>query len=290
MKRQGANVKRLASDRKRFRKLIRDLAERKISERRFGERVLEIGKSFLGAPYRAGLLETKRTEHLVINLRAFDCVTFVETVVALARSVKLRQDSFGTFKRSLRKIRYREGRLQGYPSRLHYFSEWIYDNQKKRVVRDITAELGGRSRRKPLAFMTTHPDLYPRLRSKPVLRKMKTIERRISRRSHFFIPKKAVRRLEDRIREGDLIAVTTDLEGLDVLHVGFAARVRNRIHLLNASSAGGKVVLSTETLSRYLLQRRTRSGIMVARMEAVGLGKREVEGAKGRMVEEPENS
>ena len=277
-------MRRLAPDRKSFRKLIKGLTERRLSGSSSGELVLEIGKFFLGAPYRVNLLETKGTEHLMINLRAFDCVTFVETVVALARSVKLRQDSFEAFKRSLQKIRYREGRLQGYASRLHYFSDWIYDNQKKGVVRDITAELGGRPRRKTLAFMTTHPDLYPRLRSKSSLRKVKAIEREISRQPHFFIPKEAVRRLEDRIREGDLIAVTTDAEGLDVLHVGFAARVRNRIHLLNASSAEGKVVLSTETLYRYLMQRRTRSGIMVARMWAARLGKGEGEDSNGRMA------
>jgi hypothetical protein len=266
MKRREADLKRLAPDRKRFRKLIRDLAVREISGRSSGERMLEIGKFFLGAPYRVNPPETKGTEHLVINLRAFDCVTFVETVVALARSMKLRKDSFEAFRRSLQKIRYRGGRLQGYPSRLHYFSDWIYDNQKKHVVRDITAELGGKPRRKTLAFMTTHPDLYPRLRGKSTLRKVKAIERRISRRPHFFIPKNAVRELEDRIHDGDLIAITADVEGLDVLHVGFAARVRNRIHLLNASSAEGKVVLSAETLYRYLLQRKTCSGIMVARI------------------------
>jgi hypothetical protein len=95
---------------------------------------------------------------------------------------------------------------------------------------------------------------------------MKAIESKISRRSMFFIPKNVLRRLEHRIREGDLIVVTTNREGLDVQHVGFAARVNNRIHLLNASSAEGEVVLSGQTLYRYLMQGKTRSGIMVARV------------------------
>ena len=82
----------------------------------------------------------------------------------------------------------------------------------------------------------------------------------------FFIPKNVLRRLEHRIREGDLIVVTTNREGLDVQHVGFAARVNNRIHLLNASSAEGEVVLSGQPLYRYLMQSRARSGIIVARL------------------------
>ena len=263
---QGVILDRLARDRKRFGELIRYLDGRTISERSSGERVLTIGRYFLGAPYRGGLLETKGTEHLVINLREFDCVTFVETVVALVECVNLQQKSFEAFKRRLRRIRYREGRLQGYPSRLHYFCDWIYDNERNGILRNVTAEIGGKPWRKTLAFMTTHPDLYPPLRSAANLRRMKAIESKISRRSMFFIPKNVLRRLEHRIREGDLIVVTTNREGLDVQHVGFAARVNNRIHLLNASSAEGEVVLSGQTLYRYLMQGKTRSGIMVARV------------------------
>jgi hypothetical protein len=72
--------------------------------------------------------------------------------------------------------------------------------------------------------------------------------------------------LEEQIRDGDLIAMTTNTEGLDVQHVGFAVRVKNRIHLLHASSKEGKVVLSKKTLYRHLMQSKVRSGIMVARI------------------------
>jgi hypothetical protein len=156
--------------------------------------------------------------------------------------------------------------LQGYSSRLHYFSDWIHDNQKKGVVRDVTAKIGGRPLRKAITFMTTHPDFYPSLKNTAKLRRMKSIEKTISRRSLFFIPKKTLGRLEDRIRDGDLIAITTNTKGLDVQHVGLATRVKNRIHLLHASSTEGKVVLSKKTLYRYLMQSKVRSGIMVARV------------------------
>ena len=284
-------------DRRVFEELIRFLDKKKTSAGFPGQLMLEIGKFFLGTPYVAGALETKRAEHLVVNLREHDCVTFVENVVALAwymeshrqrrnssprlvwgdipakgscayrvAGIKSRKKSFGAFQRLLRKIRYRQGRLQGYSSRLHYFSDWIHDNQKKGIVRDVTEELGGRPLRKAMTFMTTNPDLYPPLKNVANLRRMKSVERMISRRSLFSIPKKAVRGLEDRIRDGDLIAITTNIEGLDVQHVGFAARVKNRVHLLHASSIEGKVVLSKKTLCRYLMQSRTRSGIMVARV------------------------
>jgi hypothetical protein len=166
----------------------------------------------------------------------------------------------------LRRIRYRKGRLQGYGSRLHYFSDWIRDNQKKGVVRDVTAEIGGRPLRKTMNFMTSHPDLYPPLKEMGNLRRMKSIERNINRRSLYYIPKKSLKRLEDRIHDGDLIALTTNAKGLDIQHVGLAKRVKNRVHLLHASRTKGKVILSPKTLYHYLMQSKARSGIMVARL------------------------
>ncbi len=255
-----------AQDRTIFGELIRFLDKEKPSLKYPDQLILEIGKFFLGTSYLAGSLETKTVEHLIVNLREYDCFTFVENVVALVRLLRSRQKSFEVFQKLLQKIRYRHGRRQGYSSRLHYFSDWVHDNQKKGVVRNVTAEIGGKPFKKTLTFMTTHPDLYPPLRDPANLRRMKSLERTISKRSLFFIPKKAVRRSEDRIRNGDLIAITTNREGLDVQHVGFAVRVRNRIHLLHASRVKGKVIISKNTLYRYLMQSKARSGIMVARV------------------------
>ena len=255
-----------AQDRTTFDELIRHFDREKPSLKYSDQLILEIGKFFLGTPYVAGSLETKAAEHLIVNLREFDCVTFAENVVALVRLVRSRQKSFEAFQKFLQKIRYRQGRLRGYSSRLHYFSDWIYDNQKKGIIRDITAEIGGRPLRKAITFMTTHPGLYSPLKDAVNLRRMKSVERSISKRSRFFIPKKALRRLEDKICDGDLIAVTTNTEGLDIQHVGLAARVKNRIHLLHSSSIEGEVVLSPKTLYGYLMRSRSRSGIMVARV------------------------
>ena len=253
-------------DRRIFEEQIRSLGQKKNLSKLTGELLLEIGNSFLGAPYRSGTIETKGAEHLVANLREFDCFTFVENVVVLAKQIKSRKKSFKAFRNLLQKIRYRQGRLHGYSSRLHYFSDWIYDNQKKGMIRDVTEEMGGRPLRKVLTFMTAHPELYSPLKNRIALRRMKSVERTISRRTLFFIPKNSLRRIEDRICDGDLIAITTNREGLDVQHVGFAARVKNRIHLLHASSIEGKVVLSQKTLYWYLMQSRARTGIMVARI------------------------
>jgi len=259
-------MSRRGLDRRIFRKLIKYLDKKKTSRKISGHLMLEIGKFFLGTQYLVGPLEMKGAEHLVVNLREFDCVTFVESVVALIWCVRSGEKSFETFRMLLNKIRYRQGRLEGYSSRLHYFSDWIHDNQKKGILKDVTRKIGGRPLRKAIDFMTTHPELYPPLKNAANFRSMKSVEERISRRPLFFIPKKDLRRLEDRAEDGDIIAVTSNVAGLDVQHVGLAARVKHRIHLLHASSSEGKVVLSEETLYRYLMKSRTRSGIMVARL------------------------
>ncbi len=266
LKHEGGTLNRQGRDQRIFEKLIRFLERKKTLAKFPAQLLLEIGKFFLGAPYRTDTLETESAEHLVVNLREYDCVTFLETAIALVCLIKSREKSFKAFGNSLRKIRYRQGRLQGYSSRLHYFSDWIHDNQNKGIIRDVTAEIGGRPLRKVVNFMTTHLNLYPPLKNVVNLRRMKSVETAISRRSLFFIPKKGLRRLEDRILDGDLIAITTDIKGLDIQHVGFAARVRNRIHLLHASSFEGQVALSKKTLYQYLIQSRTRSGIIVARV------------------------
>ena len=126
--------------------------------------------------------------------------------------------------------------------------------------------------RKSITFVTDHPDLYPRLKNAATFQKMKSVEKKISERSMCFISKKALRRLEDRIQDGDVSAISTNREGLDVQHVGLAARLKNRIHLLHATSREGKVGLSPRTLYHYLMESRSRCGIMVARVKSARRG------------------
>ncbi len=249
-----------------FRSLMKTLSGPEILQMSPGGLALEISKFFIGFPYVSGTLETRGAERLVINLRAFDCFTLVENAVALSGLVRSGDRSFPRFGERLRMLRYRGGRLRGYSSRLHYFSEWIYDNARKGFIRDVTAGIGGKPLRKTINFMTENPGAYPALGNPACARRMKAVERVISRRPLFVLPKARLKRVEDRIEEGDVIAIATDTEGLDIRHCGLAARVRGRIHLLHASSALGKVVLSRETLYGYVMGSRRRSGIVVARI------------------------
>ena len=230
-----------------------------------GEVFLEAARFFLGAPYAAGTLEGSGPERLVVNLRSFDCFTLVECALAAAGLSVKKAASFDEFRKRLEKIRYRGGRLEGYPSRLHYFTDWVRDNSKKGIVRDITRRLGGRACRGKIDFMTRQPQRYPKLRDGRVFRRIRAGERRIGARARYVIPKAEVRAAEKGIRDGDIVAITTAAAGMDIRHVGLALRVRGRVRLLHASSARGRVVLSRQTLYRYLLESGDRTGITVAR-------------------------
>ncbi len=55
--------------------------------------MLFFGRALRGVPYVAKTLEKNSQEQLVVNLRQLDCTTYVETVLALARSMAKGQPS-----------------------------------------------------------------------------------------------------------------------------------------------------------------------------------------------------
>lgn len=228
--------------------------------------VIEIGKNFLGTPYVEKTLEIPGPEQLVINLQGVDCTTFLEAVVTLARMAEMQEFSFERFEKELEKIRYRSGKNDGYSSRLHYFTEWMVDNQKKGIIRDITAEIGGSPYPNQPSFMSQNPQYYPQLSDPDNVHKIREAEAQISTYSYFYIPKEQIKSLEEGIHSGDLIAITTPMANLDVVHVGFAIRQNGRIHLLHASSKNKAVEISSLPLHDYLATNRGQSGIIVSRL------------------------
>jgi hypothetical protein len=254
--------------------LLEKARERGDSARSVGDLIVEVGLRFLGAPYEAGTLERKGPEGLVVNLRAFDCVTFVENAVVLADMIRAGKTAFRDYAAALERIRYRGGRRDGYSSRLHYFTDWLRDNGRKGVIREVTRDLGGIPFRKAFHKLTDHREEHPPLRAAAAFRRMRIVEASCSRRTLHCVPKADLPGMEKRIENGDIIAVATDADGIDVSHTGIAVRGPRGLHLLHASSAAGKVVLSDETLYRYLISRRTRTGIIIGRAIAMDSGLR----------------
>lgn len=237
-----------------------------LAEKPMATVITEIGKSFLGVDYEAFAIEKDGEEQLVIHLEGLDCTTFLENSLTLARLVKQNKTTFEDYKTELTKIRYRDGVINHYPSRLHYFSDWIYNNQQKGIIKDVTKEIGGEPIKFNLFFMSKNPQYYKHLKENPeFIPVIKNQEKEINKREYYYIPKSKIAKLEDKIQDGDLIACTTNMEGLDIGHVGIAVKQKGRIHFMHAPQEGSKVQISKEPLPDYLAKVKKHTGIIVLR-------------------------
>lgn len=249
----------------------RKIAEEKLmefsskSKWNIADLIPEIGLSFLGTPYVGATLENGQDEKMVINLRELDCTTFAENCLALARTVKLGKTDFESFVSELERIRYRDGIRNQYLSRLHYFSDWIHNNSAKQIVSE-KPNLKGEKLDKTINFMSTHADKYPVLKSNPQLvASLALQEQAVSSIGFHYFPKSNPQRLLSTLRHGDIIGLTTSVEGLDITHVGIIVKKDKRFHLLHASLSGKKVVLSEGPVTDFIKPESKNTGIVIAR-------------------------
>lgn len=233
---------------------------------------LYYARKFLGRPYVSYTLEVNDVEQLVVNTRQLDCTTLVETVAALVLCAKEGLTTFGDFKTKLRQLRYRGGVIDGYPSRLHYFSDWILDNTSMGYVSEVqqTGLPFSDVKKLYIKFMSRYTHAYKALQKHPEL--IDTIARQekwLTGHEYRFIPKAQVKNtaaLRSVVRDGDILAITCSTEGLDVSHLGFAVWKADGLHLLNASSIHKKVVDEPMTLRQYLYKHPKFTGIRVVRL------------------------
>jgi len=231
-----------------------------------GDLVLKIGLDFLNTPYVGKTLDKTKEEKLVINLHQLDCTTFAENCLALARTAKSDNPSVAKFCTELEGIRYRGGKMEGYASRLHYFSEWIADNENRHHVQSMAAQMGGKVLPLNLYLMSKNPKEYPQLINDPATTaQIQAIEKKLSDQKFYYIPANQFESIESMVKDGDIVTLTTSIPGVDVSHVGILLKKDGRIHLLHASSSMMKVAVSTEPFAQYLTKSKKTTGVMIAR-------------------------
>jgi hypothetical protein len=231
----------------------------------YGDLIVEIGRLFINMPYKVGTLDCPGKEKLVVNLSVFDCTTFVETVLVLAQCADAGKFLPNQLRKNLKLVRYHQGKIDGYSSRLHYFTDWLRDNENKKIITDLSRRLGGRPQHKKINFMTTHLELYAALKNEAELSRMSLVEKNLSRKVFYKIEKYKVSAKKAKIKNGDVIAFATEEEGLDVAHVGFALWQGKNLRLLHASSKEGAVAISEKTLIAYMNSNKKFTGIIIAR-------------------------
>ena len=234
--------------------------------------VLWLARQFLGVPYVAHTLEINDDERLVVNTRQLDCTTFVETVTALKLCAQQGKRTFADYQNVLRQLRYRQGRMMGYASRLHYFTDWIRDKADMQLVNDVQQPNPPFSAVQTVNvnYMSTHPTAYKALKANAALvPEIRAQEQSLTGMKVRYIPKRAVRNnalLRKVVKDGDILAITCNKKGLEIAHLGFAVWRNDGLHLLNASMIHKKVVEEPMTLYQYLQKHKTHTGIRVVRI------------------------
>ena len=233
---------------------------------------LFFARQFIGRPYVAHTLEKDGDERLVVNTRQLDCTTLVETVTTLTLCAYAGEQTFAAFRKRLQRMRYHDGVIDRYPSRIHYFTDWIVSNAKAGIVSEIQKPNPPFSTLQTVSvnYMSQHPQSYQALKAHPeYVPEIRRMEQRITGMKFRYIPKAKVRNtkvMREAIHDGDIIAITCKKAGLDIAHLGFAVWKKDGLHLLNASQLHKKVVEEPMTLYEYLQKHPSHTGIRIIRI------------------------
>jgi hypothetical protein len=228
----------------------RDLSRRRVEQllsetkydRSAGGRMDVLSRHFLGQPYKPNPLigSAETAEVFTASLDGFDCVTYIETIVALACASNV--DNFTEW---LRKIRYEQGRIQ-WERRNHYMTLWVRNNVREGIVRPVSMPTV------PILSRERVLNVVPGLAAQRIRVKC--------------VPKAAMRRLEPRLQSGDLIFFVSTRKNLDVFHAGIIVRDGKRVLMRHASRSQGFVV--EQKLSEFLEDNRM-AGVIVVRPQEV---------------------
>jgi len=252
-----------------FEDIVAYAEENNLAAQPLGEIIEAVGLQLLGKPYVEGMLDQSEQEVLVVDLLGFDCVTYVENVVALAQAIKAGDPSYATYIDNLESLRYRGGALDGYCSRLHYFTDWMLDNARRGNVELVSRDFG-EPFDKTIDFMSNHRDAYDKLASDSLYACIQEVEANLEDHGIYYVPQDDIRAIYDQLQTGDIIATATGIGGLDVTHTGFVYKHDGGTGFLHASLSGE--VKTDDDLASYVQGVSAQTGIIVARplVNAVG--------------------
>ena len=231
------------------------------------ELVIKVAKHFLGTPYVAGTLELE-PEKLTVNTRETDCILFVEMCLALSLTAKETEPTFDKYVDHLRKLRYRDGVVDGYASRLHYTSEWIIQGSLRGIFSEVSRECGGSPLDQKFFFMSQHPDSYKQLKGNAAeTAKIRAAEQNLDSWDYWYIPKADLPECIHNIQSGDIIGFNSATPGLDIAHVAYAYWEGDTLTFIHASYTDKKVVINATPLIPYTNGIKGHNGLRVVRLK-----------------------
>jgi hypothetical protein len=220
----------------------------------------------LGIPYVGGLLEVPQMEQLVVTLQGSDCVLFVEHSLALTLTTLQGSQQYDDLARNIALLRYQQGQVDGYASRLHYFSDWLQTNENKGIIQLLHQTEESLPIMDPVNFMTNHRSSYRQLANSDSLYTLLQQREAYLRDRHTrFIPQNRIPEFESTFQTGDILSFVSTIDGLDIAHTAIVVRDGSRVGFYHASTTG-KVIKDPKTIYEYTTGRRNVNGIIVARL------------------------
>jgi hypothetical protein len=236
-----------------------------------------LARQWIGRPYAAFSLDRGPGERLRIDLTRFDCVLFVEQLLALVQSREAAQAppardgvdgvdgeaaALARFGEHVRRLRYAEGRVD-YCNRQHYFSLWAAAAERQGYLVNLTPFLpGARTWTRRLDFLSRHAGLYEPMRQPRLRACIAERERNLSVRLAY-LPLQQLPQALGSLRSGDIFGLVTRVPGLDVTHVGLIEVSDGRVNALHAAPGAG--VIRSPDLVRYAQAVEDVVGVMVLR-------------------------
>lgn len=253
-----------------FTRILTKADEGKWKDLPIGELMGKITTELVGTPYVGGVLDRNPNQEVcTVDLTSLDCVTFFESTLNFARMLKKGERTPEALVQEVSFTRYRGGIPRDYTSRLHYTTDWFYDNERKHVVKLMPKLLGSVPFTQKVDFMSTHPQLYPVLKAHPELvAVLKKQEETINSRHLHFVPMDKIAAIEPLLQTGDIVGICTNQPGLDIVHTGLIFRDSAGVtHFMDASSkkSNMKVTIEPGPISGALGWSKNNIGIMVAR-------------------------
>ena len=235
-------------------------------DRPMSELVIKVAKHFLGTPYVAGTLE-QEPERLTVNTRETDCILFVEMCLAMSLTAKEENPTFEKYVDNLRQLRYRDGKVDGYTSRIHYTSEWIIQGTMRGIFTEVSRECGGVPLNQQFSFMSSHPASYKQLKDSPEnVEKIRAVEENLNTWDYWYIPKADLPKCIKNIKTGDIVGFNSATPGLDIAHVAYAYWEGDTLTFIHASYTDKKVVINKTPLVQYTNGIKAHNGLRVIRL------------------------
>ena len=232
----------------------------------FGALVAEAARFHVGSPYFHEPQPNTEPKSIDITLESHQCVSLVEQSIAVATCFLKGETTSSCFIEGVERLRYRNGRFSGYTSRLHYFVDWYWDNQRRGNLASLSTIHKFRPWRRTFNVMSSRKNRYPLLRDNKTLANIKAVEARLSDTPFDVIPKGQVEGAMPKFEHGDIVGIVTHHAGLAVTHVGIAFKAPDgTMRLLHASSFHKRVVITVEDIADYVARESKRQGLMVTR-------------------------